>query len=335
MKITKTKSGKWTTVIQLRDADGKRHAKRFTGKTKDEVRRTANEYMNEHIVYIESMAFVDVMQRFIDDSERSLSPSTIAGYKSNQAVLKSQYEHFCGLSCDRITSRDIQAIIDDMHSQGKAAKTIKNRIGLISAVLASESFRMPSYNAPQAPVPRFNVPDEEIITRMSKACTGRFERMAIPLGLACFSLRRGEICAVTAEDLDGDVLHVSRAVVVDYDGYEHVKDMPKNEQSIRSVQLPGSLADAIRKQGRAWDGSLASLSHSWPHLCKAAGVEPFRLHDCRHFFVSYCHDVLHLSDSQIMKIGGWKTDNVMKRRYRHAIADQSQAVVHGIGSLFD
>ena len=333
MKITKTKTGKWTTRIAVPDADGKRHYRRFTGKTKDEVRIAANDYMTAQKVYIESMAFVDAMERYIDAAERSLSPSTVSGYKSIQRVLKDRYASFCGLSCDRIVSRDLQAIIDDMRARGKSAKSIRNYMGLISAVLTAEGCRMPSYNAPQVSVPRFNIPDDEIIEKMSKACVGRFERMRVPLALACFGLRRGEICGVTADSLEGNTLYVRAVHVVDSDGIEHTKDMPKNEQSIRAVQLPPEIADAIREQGCAWAGSLASLSHSWPHLCRAAGVEPFRLHDCRHFFVSYCHDILHLSDSQIMKMGGWKTDNVMKRRYRHAVADQSAAVVSGIGSL--
>ena len=333
MKISKTKSGKYTAVVHINDLEGKRHTKRFTAPTSPDVLALADEYLQNHSEYMKADTFGAALDRYIDRSERYLSPSTIAGYKSNQTVLKKDYGDFCGLSCDRIRSAHIQEIINDMKHRKKSAKTIRNRIGLISAVLTAEGFKMPSYNAPQAPVPRFNIPDEEIITKVSKACTGRFERMRVPLGLACFSLRRGEICAVTADDLDGNILHITRAVAVDYDGNEVLKDLPKNEQSVRAVLLPDELADEIREKGRAWEGSLASLSHSWPHLCRNAGVEPFRLHDCRHFFVSYCHDVLKLSDAQIMKMGGWKTDSVMKRRYRHSIADDSAAVVDGIGSL--
>lgn len=334
MKITKTKSGKWTTLVHTRDADDVRHAKRFTAKTRDEVRTMANEYLNEHKVYIESMAFSDAMERYIDSAERSLSPSTMAGYKSNKRSLEKDYAAFCKLSCDRIGSKDIQSIIDTMVADKKSAKTIKNHLGLISAVLTAEGFKMPAYNAPQASVPRFNIPDEKTIQEVSKACTGRFERMGIPLALACFGLRRGEICGVTDDSIEGNILYVRRVHVVDGDGVEHVKEVPKNEQSIRAVMLPQEIADAIIEQGFAWNGSLASLSHAWPHLCRRAGVKPFRLHDCRHFFVSYCHDVLKLSDSEIMRLGGWKTDSVMKRRYRHAITDHADQVVVGIGGLF-
>ncbi len=334
MKITKTKSGKWTTLVHIRDKNNIRHAKRFTAVKKNDVRRAANEYLDNHRLYMDSSAFADAMQRFLDASEGSLSPSTMSGYTSIQKMLLREHSAFCALACDRITSADIQKEINAMVSAGKSPKTIHNRLGLISVVLTSEGLRMPSYNAPVVSVPRLNVPDGEIITRVSNACTGRYKRMAIPLALACFGLRRGEICGVTADDLDGNVLHVKTVHVYGPDRKEHVKKMPKNETSIRSVLIPEDIADAIREQGRAWNGSVNALTAAWPHLCKAAKVEPFRLHDCRHFFVSYCHDVLKLSDAQIMKMGGWKTDNVMKRRYRHAIADDSDVVAEKIGSLF-
>lgn len=55
MKITKTKSGKYTTLVSVTDLDGSRHFKRFTEKTKDTVRIVANEYLTRQKVYIESI----------------------------------------------------------------------------------------------------------------------------------------------------------------------------------------------------------------------------------------------------------------------------------------
>ena len=36
----------------------------------------------------------------------------------------------------------------------------------------------------------------------------------------------------------------------------------------------------------------------------------------RHYYVSFAHS-LGMSDANIMASGGWKTDSVMKRVYRH------------------
>ena len=333
MKIEKTKHGTWTTRVAVADQDGNRHWKRFTASTKPAVREAANNYLTRHKVYVESEIFSDALVRFVDAAVGTLSPSTVRGYTTYKKVLLRDYSGFCSIPCDRITSKDVQKLINKMRQNGRSPKTIRNYIGLVSAVLTDNDIQMPLYNAPQATVPLLNIPDEETITKVASACVGQYERMRVPLGLAVFGLRRGEICGATADDLDGEVLHVRRVHVIDQDGIEHVKEYPKNEQSIRSILLPAELADQLRTQGCAWDGTLAALTCSWPHLCKSAGVEYFRLHDCRHFFVSYCHDVLHLSDAQIMKAGGWKTDSVMKRRYRHAITDGSESIVSGIGSL--
>ena len=47
MKITKTKSGKYTTHISINGIDGDRHYKRFTAKTKKEVMELATDYINK------------------------------------------------------------------------------------------------------------------------------------------------------------------------------------------------------------------------------------------------------------------------------------------------
>ena len=61
----------------------------------------------------------------------------------------------------------------------------------------------------------------------------------------------------------------------------------------------------------------------------------FRFHDLRHFFASYCHNVLKLSDAQIQKLGGWKTDHVMKKIYITSMEDQlaADAAADGIARI--
>lgn len=333
MKITKTPSGKYTCRVFLVDLNGEYHQKRFTCRTKDECRREANDYLNAHRLYAESMLFRDAMERYLDRAGRVLSPSTMAAYKSNQRTLLKDYARFCALSCDRITERDVQLVVDDMVTRDKTVKTIKNRLGLISAVLTAEHCKMPSVTLPKAKAVSYAIPDEETVSKVFGACVGKFKRMAVPFALAVCGLRRGEICAVTSEDLTGNVLHVRHAIVT---GEHSLSDQPpKTAQSVRDVVIPPETAAAIRETGRAWSGTPKSLSDTWPHLLRTAGVEYFRFHDCRHFFVSYCHEVLKLSDAQIMKLGGWKTNHVMVTHYRHALSDQSGAVAESLAALLD
>ena len=65
----------------------------------------------------------------------------------------------------------------------------------------------------------------------------------------------------------------------------------------------------------------AALSHAYNRLLEKNDIPHFRLHDLRHFFVSYCHNVLKLSDAQIQTITGHKTSVVLRNNYLHSMND--------------
>ena len=326
MKITRTSSGKYTAQVAIPGIDGKRHYKRFTARTKSEVRNLADNYLNEHKVAVESMAFSVAAERFLTRSESILSPNTIRGYKASLRAIRTECAAFYTRPIDRITKTDLQDVVLTMSALGKAPKTIKNRIGFISAVLSSEGVRMPIVQTPKLVPHEIRVPSEDIVKQVAETAAGT--RYEVPFALAVFGLRCGEVCAVTADDLDGNILHVRHAIATDDDGKLHVKT-PKTRAGDRYVPIPPHIAELIRKRGRATDMSPKAWSDAFPDLLRRAGVPAdrrFRLHDCRHFFVSYCHDVLKLSDAEIIKLSGHETDAVMKRVYRHAVTDHSDDV---------
>lgn len=335
MKITKTKSGKYSTLVAIPGIDGKRRYKRFTARTKSEVRTLADDYINEHKVAVESMSFSSAAERFISRSETILSPNTIRGYKASLRALQKDSDAFCARPIDRITRADLQNVVLILTAQGKAPKTIKNRIGFVSAVLSSEGLRMPPVQMPKCAQREIRVPSEDIVKQVAKTAAGT--RYEVPFALAVFGLRCGEVCAVTADDLDGDVLHVRRAIATDDSGKLHAKP-PKSRAGDRFVPIPHHIADRIREQGRATDMTPKAWSDAFPDLLRRAGIpedQRFRLHDCRHFFVSYCHDVLKLSDAEIIKLSGHETDSIMKRVYRHAVTDHSENVRGALTSIIN
>lgn len=336
MKIEKTKAGTYTTRVCITDETGKKHFKRFTDKSKDRVRNMANDYLNANKFYTESTALCDAADRFLKHAEAVLSPNTVRGYKIADRYFKKHYAAFYGTQIDRITPSALQAVIDSMKRAGKSSKTIANKVGFLSTVFTQEGRRLPHHTLPKKVQFEPNVPTEDMMKKVVAAAAGtRFE---IPIALAIFGLRRGEICAVKAEDIDeNNTLHVCRALATDDDGFIHEKG-PKERASDRFIPLPKELADRIRKEGRATTLTPAAFSQAFPHLLHRAGIpekDKFRLHDCRHFFVSYCHDVLKLSDAEIIKLSGHKTDHIMKRVYRHAITDNAKAVTTGLSALID
>ena len=333
MKATKTGNGTWTVQIVLQGADGKRHWKRFTHKNKSTALSMAAEYREKHLLYIESMSLGDSLKRFIEKREKVLSPSTIHGYKSNMRTIEKEYAALSSKPVDRITSADLQALIDDMKINGKTVKSMRNRLSLICSVIKAEGFHPPVYNLPHDEIKEKPIPDVELMKMIISAARGT--RMELPLSLAIFGLRRGEICGVVAGDLDGNVLHVCRAVVTDDAGHTQIKG-PKTRRSDRFVLLPDSVCELLLLYGKAWDSSPNTLTMAWPRLLARAGVpagQYFRFHDCRAFFASYCHEVLHLTDEQIMALGGWSTDSVMKRHYRRQITGAQQAAVLGLQGI--
>lgn len=46
------------------------------------------------------------------------------------------------------------------------------------------------------------------------------------------------------------------------------------------------------------------------------------MHKLRHYFASRM-SAMHIPDEDIMKMGGWQTDSVMKSVYRHAMHDEA------------
>ena len=174
---------------------------------------------------------------------------------------------------------------------------------------------------PERKVPDYICPTvEDVRTILSLVDGGKLD---IPVRLALMGLRRGEICAIEASDLsDDDVLHVHKSRVYDSGGFIITKDTPKRESSNRYIRIPKDVADSIRAKGRATELTPAGLSEAWTYLLRKHGLPPYRLHDTRHFFASYCHSI-GVPEADILAGGGWKTGHVMRSVYRHAMSDNA------------
>ena len=326
MKITKTASGKYTCHVCVgTDSLGRRRFKNFTDSNKTRLRQTVSEYLAEHRVFVESNRFDDVLQKYIDARERIKSPATIRGYKSIQKELKKQYPSFCALPCDRITDTDLQNLINDMISRDLSSKTVANYTGLIKSVIRSDHVTPPETIMPAKQRPEYVCPTvQDMKTLLELSRTQLKGRMEIPLVLATLGLRRGEICALTVDDVTDNTVHVHRSAVYEHGGKLVVKETPKTADSDRYVMIPADVADRIRAQGFVTDYTPEGLTEAFRRLCDANGMPHYRLHDCRHFFASYCHSK-GVPEADILAAGGWRTGYVMRNVYRHAMSQNSAA----------
>lgn len=140
--------------------------------------------------------------------------------------------------------------------------------------------------------------------------------------MACYGMRRSEICALTVEDIDGDVVHINKAMVQDENNKWVVK-VNKTTESTRDIVIPMELADKIRKQGFVYQGHPNHISRNLEKIEDKLGIPHFSLHKLRHYFASEM-SALGVPEADILKLGGWQSDHVMKSVYRHSMMDREE-----------
>lgn len=336
-KAKKQKNGSWRCQISVGDEyiDGKRkqHVKSFTAATKAEAEDMASEYrrIHAHVAPQDtSMTLSEAISRYISSKSNVLSPSTIRGYtQASRGVL----EPLGSIPVRKIDSRAVQTWVNTQ-AEEYSPKTIKNGLGLLTAACSAcdPAFRV-SVTLPKAPRKDFYIPSAEEVQSLIKAAQNPNIKKAIMLS-AYGSLRRGELCALTAEDIDfeGHWISVSKDMVQTEDGEFVVKNIPKTLESCRRIPVPGSVTEELRSG--LITCSPNAISRAFEHTVKACDLPHIRFHDLRHFFASYLHSQ-GVPDVYIEKYGGWKAGSpVMKQIYRNIINQEEVEQADRIRGLF-
>lgn len=114
--------------------------------------------------------------------------------------------------------------------------------------------------------------------------------------------RKGEINALRWSDIDKDILHIRRSISQKLRGKDR-ETPPKNKSSIRDIQIPSPLKNALTEHLRRCQ-SIAGFSNDW-HICggenclrdttiqhrferyaNKANIKHIRIHDFRHSHAS-------------------------------------------------
>lgn len=256
-------------------------------------------------------SFLTCAKSYIEAKSNVLSPSTIKGYNS---VLRSIETDFKSKKITDITQQDIQLLINK-YSADHTPKTTRNLHGFVSAVLRQFRPNMNIYTTlPQKTENEHYTPSEDDIKKILDA-TKDNPFYHIPFQLGVMSLRRSEICALTLDDIDGNILTINKALVLNNDN-EWVLKPTKTAAGTRKIYISDSLVKEIRDYGKIFEGNPTSLLYGLNDIQEKLGIPRFRFHDLRHFFASYAHSQ-GMTDADIMATGGWKSDYTMKQVYRH------------------
>lgn len=335
-KAKKLPSGSWRCqVYDYTDTNGKRVYKSFTcddptpaGRRKCE--RIAAEYADtkENRKHKTDNTFHDALEKYILSKEPVLSPATIRGYRNIQKMLATNYPDFDQVKLSKITQMDVQKVINNL-SEGKSPKTVRNYHGLISSVVGPI---LPlDTTMPQSIPPQLYIPSDKEIRQLIAAVKDTELEIPVMLGAFCL-MRRGEICGLSMDDVQGNIIHVHHSLVLGTDKQWHLK-APKTTTSDRYIEAPEFVTSRIKEVGHITTLNPHSITVMFERVLKKNGISHFRFHDLRHYSASIRH-ALGIPDAYIMADGGWCSDKVLKAVYRHAMSDRKKEMSDKANSHF-
>lgn len=272
----------------------------------------------------EMLTFQNAAKQYIELKRNVLSPRTVKEYKETPDRLS---DEFIGLNIYEITAFDIQAEINRL-AVDKSPKTVKNYCSFISTII--HTFR-PDFTwhitLPQREIKEPYIPTDDEVKKFMAYIKEERPKYYVLVVLSCFGLRRGEIMAISADDLSGNVLHITKSKVLN-ENNEWVLKAPKTPRSKRDIEIPKDVADLIRKQKYAFEYHPGDISKVINTACKKLNINRFTLHKLRHYFATKLLSE-NVDIMTVMSLGGWSSPSMIHNRYGHAVeAKKKQALKH-------
>lgn len=328
----KLPSGKWRIRVStgVKNDKGKYIYKTFTADTKREAELMASRYkVGNHNPNAKTIG--GALDKYIQMRKPVLSPATTSSYDTIYRMLRDNYPEIFTISCDNLTAEIFQTFINELASK-RSPKTVANYHGLISAVMKTQGLTVPNVALPQREKNEMEIPSSEEVKMMLQYAKGT--EMEIPIMLAAFGpLRRGEIVALRLSDLDGNIFHVQRAVVLDMDREVIVK-VPKTSAGNRYLRFSDKVIDTIKERGYITKLDLPGITRNFRKLNKDIGLFQYKFHSLRHYCASMLSN-MGIPESEILRRGGWESAEIMKSIYRHAMQEVSVKADEKANRAFD
>lgn len=319
MKARKLKSGAWNVRIMINGA-----AYSFTDSDRKTVMRQASAFAAECRENVQNPPLYKCLEDFITERSETLSPSTLRAYESIVRAIRKRNPMLAQKRVVALTDKDVQDIIRPL----KTPKTQRNYVFFLQSA-TERKYKVKYRNQKQK---HLAIPTELEVAGLVEVF--RNTEMEIPIMLGAYGgLRRGEISALTIDDLHGDVIHITKDMVLTSDGTWIVKP-PKTLTSNRDVLLPNFVADRIREKGRITTLKPNEITNRLRRKMHSLEIDPpYCFHSLRHFSASYLH-AQGVPDEYIMRRGGWASSSVMQNVYRHALSDKAIEMEQVAASAF-
>lgn len=297
MKLPQAKkppSGRWYVQVMV---DGHRRGQTFDTEKKTVywaagIKTRAKEAEKSPL----SLTVAAAVDRYIESKDTVLSPSTIKGYRQ---VKDNLMDGIALVKLGDLTQEKVQRWVNGL-TREKSPKTVSNAHGLLSAVLKEYRPSMALRTTlPQKVKSDIQIPSEaELKAILSTAKGTKYE---LPIVLAVWlGLRQSEILGLTWDCVDGDTLHIRRAIVMGEDG-------------------------PVEKGAKTYSGFF--------RICEKAGAPHYRFHDLRHVNASIML-ASGIPDKYSMKRMGHATNNMLKTTYQHVIKEREAEYDRQIDAYF-
>ena len=262
----------------------------------------------------------DIIDKFINSREKTLSPSTINGYK---CIRNNRFKKYIDKKPSEI--RDWQDVINCEVVDGVSAKTIKNSWALLCSAFEYSKLPVPEVNLPKIVQVQKPWLDTDQIKVFVKAIKGH--PCEIPALLALHSLRRSEILGLSWDkiDLDNNIIRVEGSAVVG-DGNKLVyKETNKTKKSRRiiPIMIPELRAALLavpedKRVGKLYNKTPTLIWEQVNLICKKNNLPEIGVHGLRHSFASLAFSSeVGMTEREVMEIGGWEDHTTVHKVYEH------------------
>lgn len=258
----------------------------------------------------------EIIVKYINENDAVLSPSTIRGYNT---ILNNAFKAYMDKPVSKINWQEM--VNTEAKQKSKGAKTVKNEWSLVSTALKARQIEFTTPTLPKRKKVERKFLDYKQIETFYEGI--KDTDIELPCLLALHSLRKSEILALDAKDIDRKAfkIHVHGAVVRNQYGEWVRKETNKTDASTRDIPIVMvRLVEIAPTEGPVIEHYYDKLYEKINKVCRDKGLPEVGVHGLRH---SFCSLAYHLNWKMMttMKVGGWSNPAIPNEIYTH-LAEQ-------------
>ena len=343
-KIEKTKTGYRARIStgERLPSGGYRYIS-LSAATKAEVRRMIADFdENRENALSANLAgrvtLAQAMDQYLDTCRAAgRSPSTIRGYVT---MRRNGFESLESKPIAKISRADLQSMVNDWTRSGATPKTVRNKLGFLSAAMKHAGIEPPMQGLilPEPERKEMTIPQDEDVQRALFYLRAHNTNLYVAVVLAStLGLRRGEIAALTMDDFDFDAgtVTICKSLAMDERG-DYITKSPKSRSGNRVLRgLDALVVSAVRNYGHQPPQTITGLTPNaitagYDRLRAQIGF-PGRFHDLRHYAASVMA-ALNVPPKYAQERMGHATLDMLNRVYQHTLNKKRDAVADAIAA---